>query len=340
MQITRTEVPINGKNAGFFTLETASGCRVQLCERGASVHSLVIPDRDGKPVDVVLGFANPSDGLLPTSMFLGATAGRVANRIWHGETDVAGQALSLAINDAPHHLHGGPTGFDKQFWSGSELPDGVLFKLVSPAGHEGYPGTLSASVRYRLSEDEHLIVEMEAETDAATLVNFVHHSYWNLSGHDSGTILDHELEIYADQYTSFEPATGGRLHDVAGTPYDLRKRVRLGGPIERLGEGFDDNFVVRGQPSELRPVCHLRSAKTGINMQISANQPGVQLYTGRYLDGTIHGKGGIRYPKFGGLCLETQAFPYACNVPAWRGQVELNPGQRYVHRMDHAFSRQ
>jgi aldose 1-epimerase len=212
---------------------------------------------------------------------------------------------------------------------------------VSKDGEEGYPGTVTARTVYTLTNKNELKVEMDATTDKTTLVNMAHHSYWNLGGYNSGTILDHELMLNADQYTPGTPMVpDGRVVSVKGTPFDFTSVKAVGRDLKQTGGkpiGYDHNFVVNGPPTQLRPVARLRDPKSGRVMTVAADQPGVQFYTGNFLDGSAKGKGAT-YGQYAALCLETQKFPNAINVPAWRDQVILRPGQMYRHLMVHTFS--
>ena len=213
---------------------------------------------------------------------------------------------------------------------------------MSRDGEEGYPGTVTARTVYTLTDDNSLKIEMEATTDATTLVNMAHHSYWNLGGHDSGTILNHELTLDADQYTPGSPMVPlGGVAPVTGTPFDFTRAKPVGRDLQQAGGmpvGYDHNFVINGDPARFRQVARLKDPGTGRVMTLSADQPGVQFYTGNFLDGSLKGKGGAVYGQHAGLCLETQKFPNAINVPGWQDQVILRPGRTYRHLMVYAFA--
>ena len=335
---------IEGMPVDLYTLTNANGLVAKITNYGAIVTELHVPGRDGRLADVVLGFER-LDGYLKGHPYFGAIVGRVANRIRNAEFTLEGRRYPLAANDGPHHLHGGRRGWDKVLWNARafDTAEGPALELtyVSNDGEEGYPGTVTARTVYTLTNDNELRVEMEATTDAATLVNPAHHSYWNLRGHDSGTILDHELTLYADRYTPGAPMVpDGRIEPVEGTPFDFTTAKPIGRDLQQAGGtpiGFDHNFVVSGEPERLRPVARVEDPASGRVMILHADRPGVQFYTGNFLDGSTSGKGAT-YVQYAGFCLETQAFPNAINIPAWQDQVILRPGQTYRHTMVHAFS--
>jgi len=328
----------------LYTLTNRNGLVAKITTYGAIVTEMHVPDRTGRLADVVAGFET-LDGYLKGPPYFGAIVGRVANRIANAEFTLEGTRYTLAANDRPHHLHGGTKGWDKVVWGArpSDTTGGPSLELiyVSKDGEEGYPGTVTARTVYTLTHNNELRVEMEATTDKPTLVNMAHHSYWNLGGYASGTILDHELTLYADRYTPGAPMVPyGDTKPVAGTPFDFTSAKTIGRDLARTGGtpiGYDHNFVVNGQPTQLRPVARLKDPASGRVMTLTADQPGVQFYTGNFLDGSLTGKGAT-YVQHSALCLETQKFPNAINVPAWRDQVILRPGQTYRHRMIHAFS--
>jgi len=335
---------IDGTPVQLYTLTNRHGLVAKITNYGATVTELHLPDRDGQLADVVAGF-DDLEGYVAGTAYFGAIVGRVANRIANATFMLDGATFPLAANDRPHHLHGGRQGWNKVVWSATPIatPDGPALELtyVSPDSEEGYPGTVRARTVYTLTDSNELKVEMEATTDATTLVNMAHHSYWNLGGHASGTILDHELTLHAGSYTPGTPMVpDGRVAPVQGTPFDFTSGKPVGRDLPQTGGtpiGYDHNFVVDGEPDALRPVARLKDPASGRVMTLSADQPGVQFYTGNFLDGTITGKGAT-YGQYAALCLETQKFPNAINVPAWQDQVILRQGQTYRHVMVHAFS--
>jgi aldose 1-epimerase len=328
----------------LYTLTNENGLTARITNYGAIVTELHVPDRTGRLADVVLGFES-LDGYLAGHPYFGAIAGRVANRIRNAEFTLEGTRYRLAANDKPHHLHGGTKGWDKVVWTAktAETADGPSIELtyVSKDGDEGYPGTVTARTVYTLTHNNELKVEMQATTDRTTLVNMAHHSYWNLAGHNSGTILDHELTLNADRYTPGTPMVpDGRVLALTGTPFDFTIAKRIGRDLRAAGgnpTGYDHNFVVNGEPNQLRPVARLKDPRSGRVMTVAADQPGVQFYSGNFLDGSHKGKGAT-YVQYAGLCLETQKFPNAINIPDWQDQVILRPGQPYRHIMIHTFS--
>jgi len=335
----------DGRDVALFTLRNANGVVMKVTNYGTIITELHVPDRSGTLADVVLGLPDLA-AYVAKSPYFGATAGRVGNRIREGRFELGGKRYELATNDAPHHLHGGTKGWDKVVWEADafETAHGpsIRFTYVSKDGEEGYPGTVTASSTYTLTNQNELRCDMRATSDRTTLVNMLHHSYWNLGGHDSGPITEHELTLECDEYTPGDPAvpTGERA-SVRGTPFDFTRPKAIGRDLLAVGGdpvGYDHNFVVRGERDVLRPVGRLFEPKSGRVLTIEADQPGVQFYCGKFLDGTLSGKGGAAYVKYGGLCLETQKFPNSINVPAWANDVILETGATYSHTMIHRFT--
>ena len=264
----------------LFSLTNKNGLIAKITNYGAIVTELHVPDRAGRLADVVLGFDTP-DAYLAAHPYFGAIVGRVANRIGNATFTLDGKRYPLEANDAPHHLHGGKKGWDKVVWSAitrdTVLGPALALTYTSSAGEEGYPGAVTAKTVYTLTHDNELKVEMEATTDAPTLVHMGHHSYWNLSGHNSGTILDHELALHADRYTPGTPMVpDGKSAPVAGTPFDFTTAKPIGRDLKQTGLtpiGYDHNFVVNGDPNQLRAVARLKDPKSGRVMTVSADQP-------------------------------------------------------------------
>ncbi len=355
---------VDGAPVERFTLVNARGTTLQVTEQGAIVTSLLLPDRDGVFADVVLGF-DSLEGYLAGHPYFGCIAGRCANRIAHGRFTLDGTDYTLATNDGEHHLHGGDRGFDKHVWegeivarpgggnggaagddarAGGEVPRDLSVRLtrVSPDGEEGYPGRVAATVVYTLTDDDVLRVEMSATTDAPTLVNLAQHTYWNLAG--GGTVEDHVLRLHAGRYAPTDDGLIplGRFDPVAGTPFDFREPTAIGARLRAVDpdgtgpRGYDLDLVVDGDPHALRPVAELVDPSSGRRLELRADQPGVQLYTGNVLDGTLVGKAGAAYSQYGGVCLETQHHPDAIHRPDWPSPV-LRPGETYTHRMEFRF---
>ncbi len=335
---------LGDKDVFVYTLTNASGLVMKVTEYGTIVTELHVPDRSGKLGDIVLGFES-LDGYLKGHPYFGATVGRIANRIRDAKFKLDGKEYRLAANDKPHHLHGGVKGWDKAIWTAtpSETPEGpaIAFTYVSPDGEEGYPGTVQAKTVYTLTNRNELKVEMEATTDKLTIVNLAHHSYFNLGGFGSGKITEHELTLFADQYTPGDPQVPtGAVAPVKGTPFDFTAPKAIGLDLLKSGGkpiGYDHNWIVNGDPHALRRVARVKDPKSGRVMMLEADQPGVQFYSGKFLDGTLTGKGAT-YAQYAGFCLETQKFPNSVNVPAWRDEVLLKPGAVYKHVMLHRFS--
>jgi len=341
--ISRAFGEVAGRPVTEFVLRNRRGSEARVIDYGATLTALRVAGRDGSFADVVAGF-DDLDGYLNCPAFFGAIVGRVANRIADGRFELDGREYRVATNDPPHHLHGGTVGWDKVLWSAAsaQTPRGPEVRLtyVSVDGEEGYPGSVSARVRYLLTEEDELCIDMSASCEETTLVNMAHHSYWNLSGEQGRDILEHELTLHADDYTPGNPVVPyGVLQPVAGTPFDFRHAKPVGRDIESVGGdpgGYDHNYVVRGPVSAMRPVARLKDPRSGRVMELTADQPGVQFYSGNFLDGSLTGKG-ASFGKRSGLCLETQAFPNAINVPAWANQVILPAGGEYEHHMVHRF---
>ena len=345
----------DGQPVSLYTLEVPGGWRAEITDYGATLTSLHVPVGKGAPTDVVLGFDTLA-GYLGTHPFFGVACGRVANRTAGGTFELDGKHYKLATNNGPNHLHGGLVGFDKKLWKAtprlSERGPAVDFQLVSPAGDEGYPGTITACITYTLTPDGELWVEMSATTDAPTIINLAHHSYWNLAGQASGSVRGHELSITADTYLPVDATSipTGLFAPVAGTPFDLRPErspaTTLGAALDGLpgsadGKkpgGIDHNYVVRGwQPDgSLRSVAVLRDPASGRTLEILSDQPGIQVYTSNYLDGSVKGKGGVAYAKQAAVCLETQKYPDSIHHADWPS-TRLDPGQTYRHTMVHRF---
>ena len=336
----------DGKEVDLYTLTNKKGLSAKITNYGALVTELHVPDKKGEMGDIVFGYDNLADYVKKTPYF-GATVGRVGNRIANAKFELDGKTYKLADNNKPHHLHGGKKGWDKVVWDAEtkETPKGpsIKFTYVSKDGEEGYPGTVTATSTYTLTNKNELLVDMTATTDKTTIVNMVHHSYFNLRGDLESDIKDEILTLHADKYTPGAPPDG-KVLPVAGTPFDFTKPKVIGKELEAAGSpgngapvGYDSNWVVNGKPNKMRPVARVEDPKSGRVMTIEADQPGVQFYAGIFMDGTTAGKG-RKHTQYSAFCLETQKFPNAINVPEWKDQVILKPGQTYSHHMIHKFT--
>lgn len=338
----------DGREVKIFTLTNKNGLKARVTEYGAILVSMETPDKAGKMADLTHGY-DTLDGWLTNSAYFGATVGRFGNRIKDGKFTLDGKTHTLATNNDPGGipcaLHGGLKGFDKVLWSGKTTADnGVEFSYTAKDGEEGYPGNLSVKVTYTLDDDNELKWEARATTDAPTVLNIIHHSYWNLSGDPATSINDHILEIDAEGYLPTDAGLipTGEIAAVAGTPMDFTKPAAIGGRVEadfealEFGGGYDHAWVLENGGS-VRPAARLKDPKTGRIMEISTNQPAIQFYGGNFLDGKSVGKGGVPYARRTGLCLETEGFPDAPNQPSFPSAV-LRPGETYQHTMIHRFS--
>jgi len=324
------------RDVGLTTLTSAS-LEVRVLDYGATVQALLVPDRQGHVEDVVLGFDRLEE-YVACPAFVGGIVGRVANRIANGRFELGGREYQLDTNDAPHHLHGGNSGWDKMLWAyegASVSEDGastsVRLSHDSPDGEGRYPGRVRAYADFKVTGST-LEISLLGTADRPTLLNLAHHGYFNLGGPNRAHVLDHELVLHADELTP-GVIPDGTLTPVDGTPFDFRAKKTLGRDLPERGPappGYDDNFVVRRTKDALFAVAELSDAVSGRSMHVSSNQPGVQLYSGNFLDGSLSGKGRA-FTRHAAVCLETQAFPNAVNVPGWREQVLLEPGQTYRH---------
>lgn len=329
----------DGREAGLYTIAGAGGMRARLSDFGALLYSLEVPDRDGKPTDVVLGYQDPQQYLVPDTYF-GAIAGRVANRIKNGRFTLDGVVYQLPQNNNGHSLHGG-FGFSHRLWEvARHTADELELKLFSPDGDSGYPGNLTCRVIYRVTPDNTLEIEMRASTDAVTVVNLTHHSYFNLAGEAAGSLADQELAIFARRRQEVDATLipTGRLLPVENTPYDLNRFKPFPAIFEALPDGLDDSFVIGGDSSgKLRPVAAARSAKTGIRMDVLSTDIALQVYTGGALSGRDIGKSGHAYPRFAGFCCETQHLIDTPNHPEFPS-IRLEAGEAYFQKACYRFS--
>ena len=333
----------DGKQVDLYTLTNTRGIRARITNFGAILVSLEVADRDGSLVDITLGF-DKLDGYLGVHPYFGAIVGRYANRIGKAAFKLDGKVYKLAANNGENHLHGGTKGFDKAVWRLEDLGvkgAGAMVKMsyISEDGEEGYPGNLACSVTYTLTEDNKLEISYDAETDKKTVVNLTNHSYFNLAGQGTGDILGHELMLNADKYTVVDKGLipTGENRSVKGTPMDFTTPMTIGSRIGQVEGGYDHNYVLNSRGGTLALAAKVYEPTSGRVMEIYTDQPGVQFYTGNFLDGSVTGKAGKVYQKNYGFCLETQHFPDSPNKPDFPSVV-LFPGQRYATVTVYKFS--
>lgn len=324
-----------------YKMENANGVQAELISYGAAVRTLIVPDKHGSKADVVLGYDDLA-GYQADNCYFGATIGRIGNRIRNAAFTLNGRQYQLAKNNGEHHLHGGLSGFNSRNWLGEILPDGVAFTRYSPDGEEGYPGGLQLNVRYRLTDDNALHIEYLACAEETTICNLTNHSYFNLSGHNGGDILSHELTIHAPFYTPGDAGCvpTGEILSVSQTPMDFTAGKPIGRDIhsefpqvKQFG-GYDHNFVLTG-PAGMREIAVAREPVSGRTMRVFSDLPGVQLYTGNMTDAM--GKGGAHYKQHAAFCLETQYFPDAINHRHFEGPV-LKAGETFKSETVYQFS--
>lgn len=338
----------DGRKVSLYTVTNSGGAEIRIIDYGAIVVSLKVADRGGKLRDVVLGYDDLA-GYVKDEAFLGAIVGRYANRIAAGKFALDGKTHQLELNDGANHLHGGAQGFHKKLWKAEKVAGkggpGVKLTYVSQDGEEGYPGKVTLAVTYTLTAENALRIDYQGTSDKPTILSPTHHSYFNLSGDPRQTILDEELTIAADQTTAVGAGMipTGKLLDVAGTPMDFRQPAKIGARIDAsdgqlaLGKGYDHNWVLRHPGGGVRRAAELFDAKSGIVMQVLTDQPGLQFYSGNFLNGTIHGKHGVVYQRRTALCLEAQLFPDAPNHPTFPSAT-LRPGHQYKQTTIYQFS--
>ena len=329
----------DGMAVDLFTLTNANGMKLKITNYGGIVTSIFVPDKDGNLGDVVLGYDN-LEGYLNNNPYFGCIVGRYGNRIAKGKFTLNGKNYTLATNNEPNHLHGGVKGFDKVVWAAKEVKDkdtvGLELTYLSKDGEEGYPGNLSVKVIYTLTNDNVLRIDYEATSDQPTVVNLTNHSYFNLKDAGASSILNHELMIDADYITPVDETLipTGELRSVEGTPFDFRTLTVVGDRIDsddeqiKFAGGYDHNFVLNGKAGELRLVGKLFESTSGRVIEVWTTEPGIQFYSGNFLDGTITGKKGIVYQYRHGLCLETQHYPDSPNQPNFPSTT-LNAGEKY-----------
>lgn len=341
MSLTKSEFGVtpDGKTASLYTLCNGKDLEVRITNYGGIIVGIVTPDRKGNKRDIVLGF-DDLNGYLGTHPYFGAIIGRVGNRIGGATFTLGGSRYTLAANDGANHLHGGITGFDKVLWNVQELKDGrtgIALTYLCRDGEEGYPGNLSATVTYSLTRDNGLRMDYLATTDKPTVVNMTNHAYFNLEGEGAGTILGQELMIASDRFLPVGDGLipTGEMREVKGTAFDFRKSTAIGSRIDaddpqlHLGPGgYDQTWVLATANRELTLAARAYDPVSGRGLEVYTTEPGIQFYSGNFLDGTVTGKGGKRYFQRHGFCLETQHFPDSPNRPEFP-PITLQPGQEY-----------
>jgi len=339
----------DGRPVTLYTLSNANGVEVDTMNYGGIILSIRVPDRKGQFADIVLGHET-LDGYIPNPPYIGAIIGRYGNRIANGTFTLGGKTYTLPKNDGPNTLHGGiAKTFDRVLWEGEPLKDktGVAFSYVSKDGDDGFPGNVKVRVTYTLTDGNALLIDYEATTDKATPINLTQHSYFNLAGEGNGDILNHEIMINADRFTPVDKnlIPTGELRPVKGTPLDFTTSTKIGARIDDgydqmvLGHGYDHNFVIDPKPDQngLKLAARVHEPASGRTLEVWTTRPGVQFYTGNFLDGTVTGKQGHVYKRRYGFCLETQHFPDSPNHPDFPSTI-LKPGETFQSKTVFKFS--
>jgi aldose 1-epimerase len=339
----------DGQNIDLYTLRNAHGVEAKIMNYGGILVSLKVPDRNGKFDDVVLGFNDLNSYLTKNDPYLGAIIGRYGNRIAKGRFTLNGVEYKLAVNNGENHLHGGIKGFDKVVWTGHEMKTkagpAVVLTYLSKDGEEGYPGNLNVRVVYTLTNNNEIKIDYTATTDKDTVTNLTHHSYFNLAGEGNGDILNHLVTINANRFVPTDAGSipTGELRNVAGTPFDFLKATAIGARINnddeqlKLGNGYDHTWVINGRAGSMRLAATAYEAGSGRVMQVWTTEPGVQFYTGNFLNGTLTGKSGKVYARRNGFCFETQHYPDSPNQPSFP-TTTLKKGQTYKSTTIYRFS--
>tara|TARA_Y100000385_G_scaffold65232_1_gene64573 strand:+ start:18855 stop:19985 length:1131 start_codon:yes stop_codon:yes gene_type:complete len=339
---------VKGEEVFLYILENRNGMKVSITNYGGIVTKIQVPDRDGSLGDVVLGF-DSLKGYLDDHPYFGAIIGRYGNRIDKGAFEINEESFQLPINNDPNSLHGGFQGFDKKVWQVKEHTieegGGIELSSISKDGEEGYPGKLNVTVEYALTNDNELLIDYRATTDKPTVINLTNHSYFNLKGAGNGNVLEHVLRIESDQFTPVDETLipTGAVENVKNTPFDFSTPKTIGERIDseniqlQHGGGYDHNFVLRDSSSKLKSVAIVYEPSSGRQMEVLSTEPGVQFYTGNFLDGTLIGKGGKSYNKRYGFCLETQHFPDSPNQEKFPS-TRLDPGEEYRSKTIYKFS--
>ena len=322
----------DGKEVFLYTLTNGKGTQVKISTYGGVITSWVAPDKDGKKSSIVLGFDSLA-GYLAKPPYFGALVGRYGNRIAKGKFKIDSAEYTLVTNNGPNSLHGGTKGFDKVVWEAAVSNDSIpslTLSYLSKDGEEGYPGNLQTQVQYTLTDDDELKIDYNATTDKPTVINLTNHSYFNLTGDVANTILDHTLQIDADNYTPVDSTLipTGEIKPVKGTPFDFTTAKKIGLQIDSVKGGYDHNFVLNKKDSSLAKVATLSDEKSGRTLEVFTMEPGLQFYTGNFLDGTLKTNEGKPINQHAALCMETQHFPNSPNQPEFPSTV-LRPGQQY-----------
>jgi aldose 1-epimerase len=339
----------DGTRIEAVTLSNKAGMSARIMTLGATLQSLIVPDRLGRKEDVVLGYDKAQDYLTRPNYF-GVSVGRYANRIAKGKFTLDGKTYTLATNDGPNSLHGGLKGFDKRVWKIDSVSNGpeakVVLSYVSADGEEGFPGEMKVTATYSLNEQNELKLEYRATTSKPTVVNLTNHTYFNLSGNDARDVMGNLVTLHAERFTPVDATLipTGERRAVAGTPFDFRKPTAVGARIRdardqqiRYGRGYDHNFIVDGAAGSMRPAARIEEPGSGRVLEMRVTAPGIQFYTGNFMDGTFFGKNNRAYRQGDAICLEPGTFPDAPNHPDFP-TARLNPGQTYVNTMVYKFS--
>lgn len=334
---------ISGKEIIRYTMCNDNGLRVSVINFGCSIQAILVPDHSGILRDVVLGY-DDAHGYAAGSSFFGSLVGRYANRIGNARFTLNSKTYVLEQNDGGNHLHG---VFARRICDGRIESDSVVFSFLSSPEEEGFPGALSVEVRYRLTEDNAVMIDYTATTDEDTVINLTNHTYFNLNGQDGSDVFDHTIQINADAFTEIgdDKLPTGRIISVEGTPMDFRRAKKIGADISRddcrlqIASGYDHNMILNGQAGELRESAVAKGDRSGIIMHVSTTEPGAQFYTGSYIDEDTapYGKNGIRYPRYGGFCFETQHYPDSVNHPLFPSTI-LRKGETYRQTTLYRFS--
>jgi len=328
----------DGRKVHLYTLNNDNNVEVKITNYGGIITTLKIPDREGNPENIVLGFDNLND-YLKENPYFGALIGRYGNRIEDGKFELDGTEYQLTINDGENHLHGGDKGFDSVLWDAEIVNDSTLqLSYLSPDGEEGYPGNLQVTATYQLTDDNELRIDFEATTDYATPVNLTAHSYFNLTGNPENTVLDHHLKLHAESYTPVneELIPTGEIQFVKSTPFDFREFKTIGAEISEVDGGYDHNFVLNESENGERIAAELLDPQSGRKLTVLTTEPGIQFYSGNFLDGSLENENGVPLQQYSGLCLEPQHFPNSPNEPNFPSVI-LRPDIVYTSSIVYQF---